>query len=200
MTRLITITITVISWAIFSSHLSAQIVKLNEEVTEVHVIDNKVTFIKEIPRPAGNNQDQCFRMMKDWAIRNYGKDPFISSVRTDAKTGEIIAKSRIELLLPEDSKQVRERFVMRYRVNGYVLENYCVLEVTDISFLYQGVKKEGAKALPKVIRAEAFITNDMIEENSELQEIRRNVRKSTLYFVNELYAEFESSLGYTSSF
>lgn len=181
-------------------NLSAQIVYLNEDATKVSVVEGKVVFLKEIPAPEGNTREANYKLLKDWAIKNYGKDPFISSVRVDPRAKEIIAKSRIELVLPEGSNNEREKFVMRYRVNGYILDNRCVLEVTDISFLYQGVKEQRSKSMPKVIRAELFITDDAIRKEDELKEIRDNTRKSTLYFINRLNKDFERAFGYMTKF
>lgn len=187
-----------ISSIFFTVGLSAQSVQLYEDFKRVSLTEGKVAFIKEIPVPEGTSRDDNFTVLKDWAVENYGKDPFISSVRVDPRSREIIAKSRIELVLPEDSQNTRERFVMRYRVNGYIYENRCVLEFTEISFLYQGVKEDRAKSLPKVIRAETFITDDAVAGNDGLKEIRTNTRKSTLYFVNQMAKDLEKTFGYSS--
>ncbi|WP_221412177.1 DUF4468 domain-containing protein [Dysgonomonas sp. 25] len=184
------------SFLFLAANLPAQIVRLHEDAMSVPVVDSKVVFIKEIPTPKGNSRDDNFTMLKNWAVKNYGKDPFISSVRVDTRAREIIARSRIELLLPADSDGVREQFVMRYRVNGYVYESRCVLEITDISFLYQGTKESNSRSLPKVIRAETFITDDAVNKGGNLKEVRTNARKSTLYFINELFKEYEAAHGY----
>lgn len=147
--------------------LSAQITKLHEDVKEVHVIDGKVAFLKEIPSPEKYSRSANFQKLKDWAREEYGKDPFISSVRYDSRRYEIIAKSRIELLLPIDSKNIQEKFIMRYRVNGYIFPDRCVLEVTDISYMYQKVNGDASKSLPRVVKAEEFITDRTIAKDDE---------------------------------
>lgn len=166
----------------------AQIVKKGETFTDISVVEGKVVFLKEVPLKKGFSKDANYELLKDWAKKNYGKDPFISSVRYDGKNYEIIAKSRIELLLPANSKGVREKMTMRYRVNGFLFQDKCVLEVRDISYMYQNTS--GEDKLPKVIRAEEFITNDIIDANGNFQELKLNTRKSTIYFVNELAQEF----------
>jgi hypothetical protein len=166
----------------------AQVVKQGQKFEDVAVVNGKVVFLKEIPLKKNFSKDFNFKLLKDWARKNYGKDPFISSVRYDEKNYEIIAKSRIELLLPANSKGVREKMTMRYRVNGFLFQDKCVLEITDISYMYQNTS--GEDKLPRVIRAEEFITNTIIDANGDFQELKLNTRKSTLFFINELANEF----------
>ena len=178
---------------IFSFSMSyGQIVKQGESFNTIPVVNGKVVFLKEIPLKKGFSKDANYELLKDWAKKNYGKDPFISSVRYDARNFEIIAKSRIELLLPANSKGAREKMTMRYRVNGFLFQDKCVLEIRDITYMYQNTS--GEDKLPKVIRAEEFITDDIIDANGDFQELKLNTRKSTLYFINELTEEFSSVL------
>lgn len=169
--------------------LQAQVVKKGEKFTEVFVVAKKVVFFKEIPSKANFSAKANYDLMKKWGKENYGKEPFISSIRYDAINQEIIAKSRIELLLPADKEGIREKVMMRYRVNGFVFQDRCVLEITDITYLYQG-EKEGKK-LPKMLPAEDFITDQAIEQKDAFHELRVNTKKSTLYFLNELANNFE---------
>lgn len=172
----------------------AQVVKLGERFTKVPVIEGKVTFMKEIPMKSGVSANDSYNLMKQWATDNYGRDPFISSVRHDGANQEFIAKSRIELLLPANAKGIREKMIMRYRINGFVFKDKCVLEITDISYLYENSNKN--MVLPRVIRAEDFITDKAIAIDDEQQEYKVNTRKSTLYFLDELSESFEAKLGY----
>lgn len=179
--------------------LSAQIAGLNEEVVRVPIVEGKVAFIKELPLLEGLNRAQAFEKINQWSIDSYGKDPFISSVRVDKEDMEVVAKSRIELLLPVDAKGVRERFVMRYRINSFVTaDNKCILEVVDIVLLYQANKGDAkAKKIPRILKAENFISDQAINIDDDLSEIRLNAKKSTLYFINQLFKNFEVALGYS---
>lgn len=168
----------------------AQVVKQGQKFEDVTEVNGKVVFLKEIPLKKGFSKDFNFQLLRDWAKKNYGKDPFISSVRYDVKNYEIIAKSRIELLLPANSKGVREKMTMRYRVNAFIFEDKCVLELTEMTYMYQNTSPDDK--LPRVIRAEEFITNKVIDANGDYQELKLNTRKSTLYFINELAEEFTS--------
>lgn len=172
----------------------AQIVNQGEEFESVPLIENKITFLKAVPIKKDIALEENYKILKNWAVENYGKDPFISSVRYDAKNNEFIAKSRIELLLPANAKGVREKMIMRYRINGFIFQEKCILEITDISYLYENSSKN--KLLPRVIRGEEFITDAAIAVDDLLKEFRQNTRKSTLFFLNEIGKNFESKFGY----
>lgn len=167
----------------------AQVVQQGEKFTSVPVVEGKVTFLKEIPLKAGISKEANYRLMKDWSIVNYGKDPFVSSLRHDTKNQEFIARSRIELILPANSKGVQEKMIMRYRINGFIFQDKCVLEVTDISYLYENSNKN--KLLPRIIRAEEFITDEAVAKEDNIKEYRENTRKSTLYFLDEISEDLE---------
>lgn len=168
----------------------AQIVKQGEPFIDVSVINDKVALLKEIPHKDNYSADANFAIMKDWAKEHYAKDPFISSVFLDSKKREFIAKSRIELLLPANKDNIREIIIMRYRVNGYVFDNRCVLEITDISFLCKD-KNGTKKIIQKVVRAEDFITDKAMSMQDDLSDLRSKTRSSALYFFNELGISFE---------
>lgn len=178
---------------LFSVPSFSQVVKQGDKFVEVSVIEGKVTFLKEIPTKKEISVDANYKILKEWAIVNYGKDPFISSVRHDAQNKEFIAKSRIELLLPANSKGIREKMIMRYRINGFIFQDKCILEVTGISYLYENAKNN--KLLPRIVRAEDFITDDAIGIEDNIKEFRVNTRKSTLYFLNQIGTDFEAKFG-----
>lgn len=178
-------------YCFISISVSAQIIRKGDLFTKVYLVNDKVVFIKEIPSNKGISKEANFKILRDWAKENYGRDPFISSIRYDAKNTEFIAKSKIELLLPQNSQGIREKMIMRYRINGFLSGDKCILEITDISYLYENAKRSNID-LPHVIKAENFITDKDISIRDNLTEIKNNTRKSTLYFVNELALKFEN--------
>lgn len=175
----------------------AQVVGLGEKFTLVPLVEEKVTFLKEIPTKQDMSKEENYNLLKDWAIEKYGKDPFYSSLRHDSKNQEFISKSRIELILPANAKGVREKMIMRYRINGFIFQDKCVLEITEISYLYENSNKN--KLLPRIIRAEDFITDEAVATNDDVKEYRENTRKSTLFFLDELSESFEQQFGYQKS-
>jgi len=172
----------------------AQVVKQGEKFTKVPVIEGKVTFLKEIPFKKELSAEENYKLLREWAIVNYGKDPFISSIRHDPDNKEFIAKSRIELLLPANTKGIREKMIMRYRINGFVFRDKCILEITEISYLYDNSKNN--KLMPRLIRAEDFIADESLAIKDGLEEFRVNTKKSTLFFLDEISEDFEKKFGY----
>lgn len=172
--------------------ISAQITRQSELFKDVPIINGKVVFVKEV-KLQGKSVEQNYELLKKWAKENYGKDPFVSSVRYDSRKNEVVGKSRIELVLPENSKGEREKMVMRYRIDAFLFDDKCVLEISDMSYLHENATK---KDLPRVIRAENLITDKLVDEDNPLRELRINARKSTLYFVNTLAKDFEEQFGY----
>ncbi|WP_165022331.1 DUF4468 domain-containing protein [Dysgonomonas sp. ZJ279] len=179
----------------FCSMSFAQVVKQGEKFMEVSEVEGKVVFLKEIQLKEGTSERDNYQILREWAKVNYDKDPFRSSVRYDNRNREIIAKSRVELVLPIDTKGVREKMIMRYRINAFLFQGKCVLEVTDIIYLYENTKSD-KQPFPRLIRAEDFITDKQLEEIGGHLEFKQNTRKSTFYFLNELSQDLESKFGY----
>lgn len=177
---------------IATTAVSAQITRQNELFKDIPVINNKVVFVKEVKLQSKTTEDN-YEILKNWAKKNYGKDPFVSSVRYDAKKNEVVGKSRIELVLPENSLGIREKMVMRFRIDAFLFADKCVLEISDLSYMHTNARD---KNLPRVIRAENLVTDEIVAEDNPLRELRINARKSTLYFLNTLGKDFEEQFGY----
>lgn len=175
---------------------NAQITRQNQNFEQVYLINSKVAFIKEIDLK-DISPEHAYNILREWGKQNYGKDPFISSVRYEAgknpKKKEILAKSRIELILPENSRQVKEKMIMRYRIDGFIQDNKCILQITELSFLHENTKDT---RLPRIIRAEDFITDTQLRVDDDLQELKINTKKAAIYFLNNLTRDFEKLFGY----
>lgn len=163
--------------------ISAQITKSDEYFEAVNVFDNKVVFVKEI-QPKENNLNKNYFTLKEWAKINFAKDPFNSSVNYDDKNKKITARSRIELLLPENSKGVREKFIMKFRIDAFFSNDLCIVEITDINYINNS--KGNGNTLEQKISAEKMISDIAISVQDANKETRANVRKNTIYFLNDL--------------
>lgn len=155
----------------------AQSAKFND----VAVVNAKVVFTKDIMPAQRLSNGALYEKLNEWAVNNYGKDPFISSLRSDPKNEQIIVKSRIELSLPAN-RGTNEKMIMRYRINAMVRNGKYIFEITEISYLYENSNE---KRLPKVIRAEDFIT-DGAQRQDDLSDLRMNTRNRTLQYVNKM--------------
>lgn len=169
----------------------SQIVKTNEIFENVYTFDGKVVFIKQI-QPTSNSLDRNYLALKEWARINFAKDPFNSSINYNDKDKKITAQSRIELLLPENEKGIREKIIMKYRLNGFFDGNLCVMEISNISFINDS--KANENTLQQKIKAEDMITDRAILINDTNKETRMNIRKNTLYFFNDLVSSLQRVL------
>ncbi|OJU56662.1 MAG: hypothetical protein BGN96_14285 [Bacteroidales bacterium 45-6] len=175
--------LTVLAFLHFQSASADQPVSLS-------VKQGKVVLEKELDLDI--NDKGAYEILRMWAKDNYGRDPFISSVRYDNLGKFITAKSRIELLLPPDSKNVREKVVMRYRVDASIVNGKCVISFREMSYLYENPLKPDF--LPKISKAEDLITDQALSLDDSQSELRSNIRKSTLYFVNQTCQELDLKL------
>lgn len=173
---------------------SAQDLIQDNGFTHAPMFNNKVVFLKTI---ALTNPDKqiAYQRLKDWGKQNYGTDFLISSIRYDHHNYEIIVKSRIELILPPDSKKNQEKAIMTYRLNAFILDGKCVFEVKDIVYQYDKTKTD--KVYPKSPKAEEIIADYLVGKQDELSELRANTRKSTFYFLNELTKQLEKAVNTT---
>lgn len=168
-----------------SSNSFAQQLLQNEKFTYAPLFNNEVVLVKEI---ALNNADpeRSFHTVKEWGKERYASSPLISNIRYDNTNKEIIIKSKIELVLPENQKGIREKVLMTYHLNTFILNDKCVFEIKGISYKLHNVKKS--------LKAEDTITQSALTNGGSQQELRVNIQRSTLFFLNELVESLEKSL------
>lgn len=187
MTRLKSITICLMFFCTFLTGNSfAQELLQKDKFTYAPLFDNQVVLLKEIPLNKNIDVNKIFSKVKEWGKERYASDPLISNIRYDNTNKEIIIKSKIELLLPENKNKVREKTVMSYHLNAFILNGKCIFEVKGISYK-SGLTKPS-------MRAETTITQSALKRVDAQQELRGNIQKSTLYFFNELVESLEKDL------
>lgn len=179
-----------ISLLIMSCSLQAQVPNFVKEFKEAPIESGKVVFSRSVSLK--QSDDSSYQALRIWARNNYGKDPFISSLRYNNDGKSITARSRIELLLPTNSAGEREKVTMRYRLDISTIGNLCIIKYSNISYMYENPNKNAL--LPKLTKAENMITADAIASDETLKEIRSNTLKSTLYFINQTNHELYSAL------
>lgn len=186
MTRLESITVCfVFFFTLLSGSSFAQVLAQNEKFTYAPLFKNQVVLVREIPL---NNSDpeKSFHKVKEWGKERYASSPLISNIRYDNTNKEIIVKSKIELLLPENNDKVREKVVMTYHLNTFIFNDKCVFEVKGITYKLHNVKRS--------VKAEDIITQSALEVSGPQQELRVNIQKSTLFFLNELADSLDNAL------
>ncbi|MDR1809336.1 MAG: hypothetical protein LBR34_02885 [Prevotella sp.] len=169
----------------------SQVVKPGEIFSDVYTIDGKVVFLKEI-RLNSSRTDTNYTYLCNWMKTNYGNSPLLSSLDFKKKDYAAHAVSRVELLLPENARGQRAKIIMKYTLDAFIVKDICVLEVTHITFLNN--RTENGNTLPDKIKAEDMIANVALSQPDGNGEVRQNVKKSVLYFLNELCLDLEKAL------
>jgi len=173
--------------------LSAQIVKSGEDFTNVYLFDGKVVFLKEI-RLKNDSIEKNYLVLREWMKENYSGDPLNSSIDFSKKRHAAKAISRVELLLPENSKGRREKLIMKYTLDSFITNNVCVMEISNISFINN--KKANNNTLSDKIKAENMISDNALAIDDSNSETRKNTRKSVLFFLNELSHSLQQVYSY----
>ena len=155
-------------------------------------VNGKVVFQQFIHTHQGLNEDQSYAILYKWGKDNYASNPLLSGIRFNEKDQSITVSSKVELLLPANSDGVREKMMMNYRFDANITNAGCVLKVRDIT--YQTVREKGKSFFPKSSFAEEMITDNAINSVSDEKELKQNLRKGTLYFLNELYNDLKKEL------
>lgn len=165
----------------------AQIVGVNDKFKEVTVVNDKVIFLKEFAISDADSANIAYQKIKSWGKKLSSEDMFNSNVRYNNKNKEVRVIAKIELLLPEDSNGVREKVQMKYKMNVFIVQGKCVMEVKDISYM---VNRNGKKTWYD--SSEVLINGKINVALSS--EFCKNVEKSTLYFLNEVAQDIDTRL------
>lgn len=166
----------------------AQELVQHQKFTYAPLFNNQVVLVREIPL-FQRDSERSFVRVKEWGKERYALSPLVSNIRYDNSNKEIIVKSKIELLLPENNAGIRESVIMTYHLNTFIFNDKCIFEVNNITYKLQDVKKS--------VKAEDIITSAALAQTGSLQELRINIQKSTLFFFNELADSLEETLNIT---
>ncbi|NLZ94371.1 MAG: DUF4468 domain-containing protein [Bacteroidales bacterium] len=173
---------------VIAGNTQTQIENVFSTVPEVN---GKVVFQQFIHTDQGLNEDQIYSLLYKWGKDNYAGNPLLSGIRFNEKEKSITVSSKVELLLPENSDGVRLKQMMNYRFDASITNAGCVLIIRDMTY-QEATKSKGF--FPKMSSAEGMITDSAISSNSNDKEYKENLRKGTLYFLNELYNDLKKVL------
>ena len=177
---------------VFTAFIGGNAQTQNENVfTTVPEVNGKVVFQQFIHTNQGLNEDQVYSLLYKWGKDNYAGNPLLSGIRFNEKEKSITVSSKVELLLPENSDGVRLKQMMNYRFDASVTNAGCVLIIRDVTY-QDATKSKGF--FPKLTSAEEMITDSSISSNSNDKEYKENLRKGTLFFLNELYNDLKKVL------
>ena len=154
-------------------------------------VNGKVVFQQFIHTHQGLSEDQIYSLLYKWGKDNYAGNPLLSGIRFNEKDKSITVSSKVELLLPKNSDGERLKKMMNYRFDASITNAGCVLIIRDVTY-QDGDKNKSF--FPKLSSAEEMITDNAINSNSNDKELKENLRKGTLYFLNELYNDLKNVL------
>ena len=177
---------------IFSFLVSNSQTQMENVFTSVPEVNGKVVFQQFVHTHQGLNEDQSYAILYKWGKDNYASNPLLSGIRFNEKDHSVTVSSKVELLLPENIQGVREKMLMNYRFDANITNAGCILKIRDVT--YQTVREKGKSFFPKTSSAEEMITDNAINSISNDKELKENLRKSTLYFLNELYNDLKKEL------
>lgn len=152
----------------------------------VPVTNGKVVFQQFVHTNQNLSEDQKYAILYKWGKDNYSGNPLLSGIRFDDKARSITVSSKVELLLAPDSGGKRDKMTMNYRFDASVTAAGIMLTVRDITYLKEG-SQGGASVFPKAYSAEEMITDQAINSDGGLRELRSNTQKGTLVYLNKLY-------------
>ena len=177
---------------VFTIVISGNAQAQNENVfSTVPEVNGKVVFQQFIHTHQGLSEAQVYSLLYKWGKDNYAGNPLLSGIRFNEKEKTITVSSKVELLLPENSDGDRLKKMMNYRFDASITSAGCVLIIRDVTY------QDGEKSksfFPKLSSAEEMITDSAINSSASDKELKENLRKSTLYFLNELYNDLKGVL------
>ncbi len=172
------------------NNLISQNIIQNDKFRDVVMFNGQVVFLKEISLK-NKNTAQNFLDLKKWAQTNYGNDPIVSSLMIKGKDKKIYCASKIELLLPANKQNIRERVVMSYKLDIFILEDKCVMEIKDIYYSFQN--PGSTSSVKTTFNAEQMISDTALTLDDNLKELRQNTRITTLFFLNQLAGNLKNN-------
>lgn len=131
------------------------------------------------------DQEQIFEVLHKWAIKNYGKDYFVSSLNSNKTKGIINVSSKIELLLNET-----EKTTVKYKMNIFCHDNSYAVEISDIVYLYDPMDKKKFKTYP----AEDVIINNGEGNIVSLIKDPKLFCSATRFYTDNLFTEILNTI------
>lgn len=161
--------------------LSGMMAQVDAAFTTVPVVNGKVVFEQFILTDQGLSANHRYASLQKWVKDKYSGNPLVSGIRFDDKNQSVTVSAKTEL------GGVADKTVMNYRFDLSVANAGCVLVIRDIG--YQSTPEQSTSSFPKTITAEQTITDQAVSAPGEEGQIRSNIRKATLSFLNGLYKE-----------
>lgn len=171
--------------------LFAQGLIQNREFSYIPVSQGRAILMKEIPLAYPNEPVSNYNKLKTWVKENYTTDLLNSGIKYNASENSVYVSSKVELLLPLlDVSHVSAKAVMNYYLDVFLEKGKCVVLFSDITYKLHNTNPP----LTKKMKAEEFVTNEVLLINDEYKMQRNEVQKGTLHFFNNLVKNLEAAV------
>mgnify|MGYP001259221321 FL=1 len=165
--------------------------RIEQVFTSVPVTNGKVVFRQFIYTGSDLSAEQKYALLCQWSKDNYSGNPHLISMRFNNENLSITVSSKVEFNLSGNNGGKNKKMLMSYRFDASITNAGCIFVVRDIN--YEQIDAEGNSALKKIFTAEEMITDTAIASSSgEQKELKLNLQKQTLTFVNDLYNNLSS--------
>lgn len=145
----------------------------------VPVVNGKVVFQQFIHTNQNLSEEQKYTILHKWAQDHYRGKSSLRGIRFDDKARSVTVSSGAALSLPANFGKM----TMNYRFDASVTAAGIMLVVRDITYVSEN------SGFPKNYSAEEMITEQAVNSASELRDLKRETRKSSLAYLNKLYAD-----------
>ncbi len=155
----------------------------NNGFKNIPVSQGKAILMKEILLNSPNETNGNYDKLKNWIKQNYTTDLINSSIKYNASEYSVYVKSKVELLLPLlNVNQESAKATMNYYMSVFIEKGKCVVIFSDITYKLHNTYP----SLTKKLRAEEFVTDEVLRYNDEYKQQRTEVQRGTLYYFNNL--------------
>lgn len=175
----------------FGINVFSQKLIQNQNFTTIPVSHGKAILMKEVKLNYQNDVNNNYERLKTWVKDNYTTDLVNSNIKYDGTAHSVYLKSKIELLLPLlDINHKGAKAIMNYHMNAFIENGKCIVIFSDISYKI----KNTSPAIEGRVRAEEFVTNEVLARNDDYKQQRNEVQKGTLHYFNSLVNNLEDAI------
>lgn len=173
------------------SALYAQDFLQNNGFRYIPLYNQKAVLVKEIPlnniSEAAGNYDK----VKNWVKKNFTTNILNSRIIYYNEDQRVFVRSKVDLLLPIlNSQNISEKSVMSYTLNIFISNGKCIFEVTDMEYKVHNT----IPVLKKKIKAEDFVTEQVLSVQDQYIKEKIETQKGTLYYFNNLAEDLARNL------
>lgn len=141
--------------------------------------NGKVCYSDEVDM-TNVSKTELYNAINKWAVKEYGRDVFLSNVSSNKGNGTILVSSKIEMLL-NDTDTTQIKFKMRIAC----FENKYTVNISDISYQYDPQNNKRYKTYA----AEDVIANDGASNKIALIKDPALFCNATFFFTQNLMAD-----------